>query len=132
MKAIICAVAFIVAVVPAFAGVDVSVDTILRPYSHTAWFWWFSPMARARCRGADSVVMSAWFTMFNKHDSLMYRDSLTTILLAPGEDTTLEFASYYFGRDSGLWTARCSVDAAGDTCPANNVVTKRFVVGSSP
>jgi hypothetical protein len=128
MKVVVSFLAVVIAVVPALAAVDVSADTVVRPGYYA--FWWDRnwPTVRARCRSTDSAVMSAWFTMFDKHDSLRYRDSLTCIVLAPGEDTTLEFTSYLFGEDSGLWTAMCSVAAPGDTCPANDVVTKRFMV----
>ena len=126
MKVLSFVVALASAVTPALAAVDVSADTILCPYSYTVWFWWFSPTVRARCRGTDSAALSAWFTMVDKHDSIRYRDSLGPVMLGPGDATTLTFAPYLPGSDTGIWTARCSVAAPGDTNPANDVITKKF------
>jgi hypothetical protein len=129
MKILFAALALVGAVAPALAAVDVSADTVLRPYSHVTWYWWFSPMVRTRCRGSDSAAMSAWFTVVDKHDSIRYRDSLGPMMMGPGDAVTLTFAPHLAGPDSGRFTARCSVAAPGDTNLVNDVITKPFIVG---
>jgi len=115
-----------VAVVPAVAAVDVSADSILRPEEYETPSWRFAPTALVRCLGTDSAVLTAWFTMVNGNESIVYRDSLTSVSLAPGRDTLLVFAQYLMGAGGGYWIARCSVAAPGDKRTANDTVTKRF------
>jgi hypothetical protein len=128
MKRLFAALVLAAAVAPASAAVDVSVDTIVRPHSREIPYWWFSPAAGVRCRGTDSAALSAWFVMADKNDSIRYRDSVGPLTLAPGEDTTLVFAPFLMTADTGIWTARCSVAAPGDTCPANDTAIKPFLL----
>jgi hypothetical protein len=127
MKTLLAALAIVGAAAPALAAVDVSADSIVRP-SDMTWYWRFCPTALARCRGTDSAAMSAWFSLVNPRGVTVYRESLAPTILAPGEDTVLTFAQYEMGGEGGRWTARCSVAAPGDTCPANDTLTKSFYV----
>ena len=128
MKRLYAVLALVVAAVPASAAVDVSADSIVRPPGDVTWYWRFCPAALARCRGTDSAAMSAWFSLVNPRGVTVYLDSLAPTILAPGEDTVLTFAQYEMGGEDGRWTARCSVAAPGDTCPANDTLTKSFYV----
>jgi hypothetical protein len=128
MKSLFAVLALFGAAAPTLAAVDVSADSIVRPPSDMTWYWRFCPTALARCRSTDSAALSAWLSLVNPRGVTVYRDSLAPTILAPGEDTVLTFAQYEMEGDAGRWTARCSVAAPGDTCPANDTLTKSFYV----
>jgi len=105
------------------ARVDIGVDTILR---NRLWLYvpgeWFSPKAAWHNYGDTAAGFLAWFRFYHPLDSLVYSESVLVSSLEPGSADTLVFPDYQFP-GSGIWTARCSTAASGDTSQANDTLS---------
>jgi hypothetical protein len=123
-----CALALIA--LPAFASVDVSVDSITSPRQYVRAHDTIYPLAVVSNRGTDSTGFTAWMTLINPYGSVTYTESAARALPA-GQSVVVAFPRVILVSE-GRWTARCSADAAGDTSLPNDVYAKPFTVSSEP
>jgi hypothetical protein len=122
---IVCALALLA--LPAFASVDVSVDSINSPRSYVGTNDTVIPVAVVGNRGTDSTGFAAWMTLIDPYGRVAYVESLAAPALPAGQSVAVEFPPAIL-RDEGRWSVRCSVSAAGDTSVPNNVYSKWFHV----
>ncbi len=122
----ICSASF--RVTSAVIGRDVSVVEIIEPGSWVDTNSVVKPKARWYNGSTTAVDFVASFCLENPAKAKVSSQSINVSGLAPGADTVLVFEEYDVGRDTGRWLARCSTFTANDTQPANDTMSRRFVV----
>jgi hypothetical protein len=106
---------------------DVGVTQIVSPPSLVPADSSFTPAAAWKDYSGKTATFNAYFFIYNKRGVRVYSEAIEDVTLSPGIETTLTFASFNPGSDTGHWLARCST-AAGDTNFANDTLDSRFFV----
>ncbi len=109
---------------------DIGVTAILQPPAHVYPDSSFIPTATWKNYGEDEATITAYFFIHNKYGVRMYNQLQAGVTLSGGAETTLTFASFNVGNDTGHWYARCST-MAGDTNFSNDTLDKPFVVSAN-
>jgi len=112
---------------------DPGVSAILAPVGYVATNTLVAPRATWHNYGTTNPAnFTAWFFLTSPSLGRVYAESTVIAVLAVGRDTTLTFATYNVGTDTGAWVARCSTYASGDVNLVNNVREQGFTVGTRP
>lgn len=127
-KGLPLACALALAALPAFASVDLSVDSIPSPGQYVMTHDTVFPVAVISNRGTDSTAFAAHMTLIDPYSRVAYDESLAVPALPAGQSVSVTFPRIIFGIVEGRWAARCSVIAAGDTFAPNNVYSRLFHV----
>ncbi len=110
------------------AGRDVGVTEILEPGNWVDTNSVVKPRARWHNGSTTAVDFVAQFSIENPAKARISSQSISVSALAPGADTVLVFEGHNVGVDTGRWLARCSTFTANDTQPANDTMSRHFVV----
>ncbi len=115
--------------VPVIVGEpDIGVTAILSPAGTVDPYNPVTPKARIKNFGDIEVPFTAYFTIHDMTDALVYLDSVPGSL-APGAEEIFSFPDWLGPRNIGPHTAKCSVDLA-DLDLGNNVKTMGFLVST--
>jgi hypothetical protein len=106
---------------------DVGVTQIVQPQGAVPADSSIIPTAKWKNYWDRPTVINAYFFIHNKHGIRVYADLHLDVPLAAGQETTLAFAEFNVGNDTGRWLARCST-MAGDTNFANDTLDLTFIV----
>jgi len=91
-----------------------------------------TPVARWRNNGNVGADFTGWMVIFDPYLVREYAQAVSVVGLGAGRDTTIgAFPPDTFGIE-GNWRARCSTVLAGDLRPANDTLTRGFMVGTHP
>jgi hypothetical protein len=107
---------------------DIGVVQILSPSGQVLPDSAFIPAAVWKNYSDHEMTYDAYFFIHNKYGVRMYSDCRGENELDGGEEETLDFASFNAGNDTGMWRARCSTAAVGDTNPLNDTLSSGFLV----
>ena len=111
---------------------DIGVVSILSPGGQVSPDSSFIPTAVWKNYSDHAMTYDAYFFLLNKYGVNVYSQMLAGNVLDAGEEETLGFAGFNVGNDTGMWNARCTTAAVGDTNPLNDTLGLAFLVAYPP